>query len=203
MPGGHERFKNTTGCHTSALGELFISRPAKKCKGEFEKGGSLPVWFGFTFISANQTPVQIQLRPPVNGGPGFLRIPAKSTALLEGTAEPGRLDGAGRVNVSAGARLPRGWASVENHPSCHTSSVRLAFPRKASDIWFSTSTIRMFPRKQRRVRQVIQPPVLAKHGPGYIAVDDADKKSFTPSRSRFAHKTTTSTKSDRVLPNGG
>ena len=26
MPGGHERFKQTTtGCHTSALGELFIA----------------------------------------------------------------------------------------------------------------------------------------------------------------------------------
>jgi hypothetical protein len=37
MPGGHERFKNTTGCHTSALGELFISRPMQKCKGEFEQ----------------------------------------------------------------------------------------------------------------------------------------------------------------------
>jgi hypothetical protein len=37
MPGGHERFKNTTGCHTSALGELFISRPAQKCKGVFEE----------------------------------------------------------------------------------------------------------------------------------------------------------------------
>src|SRR3954452_7639075 len=41
MPGCHERFKNTTGCHTSALGELFISRLAKKCKGVFEKSTTL------------------------------------------------------------------------------------------------------------------------------------------------------------------
>jgi hypothetical protein len=44
MPGGHERFKNTTGCHTSALGELFISRPAQKCKGEFEECVNPPIW---------------------------------------------------------------------------------------------------------------------------------------------------------------
>src|SRR5690349_7853369 len=44
MPGCPERFKNTTGCHTSALGELFISRAGKKCKREFESGGSLLVW---------------------------------------------------------------------------------------------------------------------------------------------------------------
>jgi len=43
MPGCPERFKNTTGCHTSALGELFISRAGKKCKREFERGGSLLV----------------------------------------------------------------------------------------------------------------------------------------------------------------
>jgi len=44
MPGCPERFKNTTGCHTSALGELFISRAGKKCKREFERGGSSLVW---------------------------------------------------------------------------------------------------------------------------------------------------------------
>jgi hypothetical protein len=35
MPGGHERFKNTTGCHTSALGELFISSIGVLRKGKF------------------------------------------------------------------------------------------------------------------------------------------------------------------------
>jgi hypothetical protein len=35
MPGGYERFKqNTTGCHTSALGELFI---ADECRSVQQK----------------------------------------------------------------------------------------------------------------------------------------------------------------------
>src|SRR6476659_2124574 len=38
MPGRHERFKNTTGCHTSALGERLILKKKKECKRQFARG---------------------------------------------------------------------------------------------------------------------------------------------------------------------
>jgi hypothetical protein len=38
MPGGHERFKQTTtGCHTSALGELFIPDESEKLQAAILK----------------------------------------------------------------------------------------------------------------------------------------------------------------------
>jgi hypothetical protein len=38
MPDGHERFKQTTaGCHTSALGELFIPDERRKAQGGIKK----------------------------------------------------------------------------------------------------------------------------------------------------------------------